>query len=1492
LGDLNAVPRRSKRSPFVVGRENANTDALENLLDRLDLVSMRRLAQLDHALFRTRERRRITNCDTMAPLALRSDHQLLLCDLRLHDRIYRPPKQLSTAPLLNARVKRQFAGAFVGALEAQREAKYSDISTAVRAAVEQTVSLMRPAQKLLPSDPTIRQARLNIENRRPTGDAKDAFERLLDSRPLSTTLSGPSLQPAQTGSEERMNELRDFFAGIVNALASPLPASFSLPLDTPLPAEEDFCISPVTTEDIVPFARKSPGGKALGPDEVPVEALRLPLCGLPGHRRHEPRARRRSCAHRVDRRTHRADPEEGRDNAERRPPRISLMSCTAKLFNRLLLDRLQSVMDPYLRYEQNGFRPQRGTVTQILALRRVIEEARIRQSTLIIVFVDFRKAFDSVFRASLPFDLRAYRVPQQLIDPVLRYSSCCGNGGRPGDTLAPFLFVLLLDWVLRTALPLANDGFLLRRRIGCRHGEKRLSVLGYADDLALLSSSFEGAQRQIDRLVEVASSVGLVVNTLKTEVLTVPANIPADLTCRGANWFTYGGLVSHVEEDLRRRRGLVCVAFRSIRAVLQSKALADRQRARLWQALRSTKPIRSLWITWSPAVEFLIGWFDLEYVSKRALQPELIELKSKPWTDWIFPIGNVVLCVIVGIFTVVEFNWRLRRKRQAAAKEVRSGGIGDPHPAGVPDEGAEVSDIVRGGQLVHPLGVAEVFVPRLVETFLEKHLTLVENGNTRSSAAVEQRAVGEAVNGKASYPRGKWQYPLQPAVEQRAVGEAVNALAAPVHTDIQRNVVSARDGGLEAPPDVEGGRGGRVRTCDGTANAALKLVQPLTGGLLLQHASPDETRVCDTGPDDAGINPTDRSRREAPSRPDGSAQLGKAAFCPTDDVIKVLRPAQVSQRELELGFVLEGEDDAAVGVSNRLDFDAGSGRPPVHTLQDQGEAGCGLGTQAPGRVDSRRPSPPPQERPSRTHGTYDQLTDSESEITYKCFVVNQDSRDMRAELRKLKFWFVSTIHKKVTSFLVQTSFMFFNDLITPGHVPKDYASFIKRVMRLMLLDKYQNISRIHLDVVPLDIKEAGIDGLEDRDDRPVEVRVQEQVMRTIEEAYPNVLTTEELSKVVQQDEKLVLRILDQLLTEGRLHRVAMEGRNRGKFAYVLQVQTGQDDTNAELGMGKVEEINEGNMDVITKMKEKPTVAIITNLMCEKRAVDAVMQDKTTYVRYETKGGDSHVYTIGYIGAHKCVSTKLPAVGRDRRAKIASGNTTTRLLGTFQDIEHVLLVGVCGSVCNLSDLAQSSRLGDIIVASPSPKQDSAYVYCDSVDEDDSGQLKFSLKQWIVPDAKLPQLAANLVSAYGPSFEQAPWTQLSAEVANQLADFAKPEGVEDKVQMQLGDGQMIEMAPPTLDRSGDLPVVRMGPLGSGKPIVSDAYLRSEFATEKGLIGYDTEFDQVLESILGNRCNSFLVVRACSDYHDGQKGSVWQPYASLQAAAFAKSVLQELV
>ena len=134
--------------------------------------------------------------------------------------------------------------------------------------------------------------------------------------------------------------------------------------------------------------------------------------------------------------------------------------------------------------------------------------------------------------------LRAYHVPEQLISAIMALYCAMraavmtpdglsdpfetSSGVLQGDTLAPFLFVLVLDWVLRTALPTDEDGFLLRRRVGRRQPEKRLSVLGYADDLALLSSTVEGAQRQLDKLVSAAASVGLVVNTKKTVVLCVP----------------------------------------------------------------------------------------------------------------------------------------------------------------------------------------------------------------------------------------------------------------------------------------------------------------------------------------------------------------------------------------------------------------------------------------------------------------------------------------------------------------------------------------------------------------------------------------------------------------------------------------------------------------------------------------------------------------------------------------------------------------------------------------------------------------------------------------------------------------------------------------------------------------------------------------------------------------------------------------------------------
>ena len=78
-----------------------------------------------------------------------------------------------------------------------------------------------------------------------------------------------------------------------------------------------------------------------------------------------------------------------------------------------------------------------------------------------------------------------------------------------------------------------------------------------------------------------------------------------------------------------------------------------------------------------------------------------------------------------------------------------------------------------------------------------------------------------------------------------------------------------------------------------------------------------------------------------------------------------------------------------------------------------------------------------------------------------------------------------------------------------------------------------------------------------------------------------------------------------------------------------------------------------------------------------------------------------MYTLGNIGSHRVVCTKLPTVGHTREAMIAAGSTTTRLLGTFQAVEFVILVGVGGGVPHYTDYARHVRLGDIVVSSPNP-----------------------------------------------------------------------------------------------------------------------------------------------------------------------------------------------
>ena len=87
---------------------------------------------------------------------------------------------------------------------------------------------------------------------------------------------------------------------------------------------------------------------------------------------------------------------------------ITLLSVVSKVMGRIVIDRIRTGVESKLRKEQAGFRPGRGTTEQILIF---IEW----QSSLCVNFIDFEKAFDSVYRDSLWLIMRSYGIPPKII---------------------------------------------------------------------------------------------------------------------------------------------------------------------------------------------------------------------------------------------------------------------------------------------------------------------------------------------------------------------------------------------------------------------------------------------------------------------------------------------------------------------------------------------------------------------------------------------------------------------------------------------------------------------------------------------------------------------------------------------------------------------------------------------------------------------------------------------------------------------------------------------------------------------------------------------------------------------------------------------------------------------------------------------------------------------------------------------------------------------
>jgi hypothetical protein len=298
---------------------------------------------------------------------------------------------------------------------------------------------------------------------------------------------------------------------------------------------------------------------------------------------------------------------------------IALISCLGKIYLSIWAKRLGQFGESVLKDTQGGFRSRRSTIDQALAFHEILKSRQIEKKKTYVCFIDFRKAFDTVWHDGLWKRLwdsgirgKAWRIiknlykniqAQVLVGDAKTKSVRMLQGVRQGCPLSPILFNFFVNELAR---------MLEKTGVGVKYCDEIISSLLYADDVVLMADTKEELQVLIDTVDQFCRSWHMDINLKKCEVMVMqpqrgysfcspkdrkegpcgPAcSMAQHWSCRGTKlkvvdkykylgiWFTYNlDWTEHINVTLAKADGKTA----NLRKLFSNKKVPARAKTLVW----------------------------------------------------------------------------------------------------------------------------------------------------------------------------------------------------------------------------------------------------------------------------------------------------------------------------------------------------------------------------------------------------------------------------------------------------------------------------------------------------------------------------------------------------------------------------------------------------------------------------------------------------------------------------------------------------------------------------------------------------------------------------------------------------------------------------------------------------------------------------------------------------------------------------------------------